>query len=296
MTVLLRVTLIVAALLHAGPLFAQTAFKYKFKPGDTLRYDLTIGTKATAKVDDKDFGGEHQQIITMTWKVESVDDKGTAKIRLKVDRVKISADENKKRVEVSSDDKQEPADKAAKPLYVLAKALSKFEGFFTITDHGDIKSVTIPPEAIKAMKSVPGAEETEAMSEKGLEATLRNNTFVLPGEPVAKGKSWKDKVEGELPGSGRYAGDVVFTYEGDATHAGLTAAKFTVKSEFKITPDPKAKIALKNVQWRGTCFFDPAAGQIAEFSAVQTTDLTGENDGKKIMQRIEATNLLKRIK
>jgi hypothetical protein len=297
MTVPLRVTLIVACVLNAGPLCAQTAFKYKFKAGDTFRYDLTIGQKGITKVDDKEFGGEQQQIITMTWKVESVDDKGAAKIRLKVDRVKVAAEANKKRIEASSDDKAEPADKMAKPLYVLAKALSKFEGTFTMTEHGDIKNATIPPEIVKAMKSVPGAEDTDAMSEKGFEATLTNNTFVLPNEAITKGKSWKEKAEGTMPGSGKYAGDVVFTYEGDVTHAGLTVARFTIKSEFKIEPEAKAKgAALKNVEWRGTCFFDAAAGQMIEFSAAQTMEFAGENEGKKFVQRLESSNGLKRLK
>ncbi len=70
MLVLLRVTLIVAALLHAGPLFAQTAFKYKFKAGETLRYELTIAHKGATKVDDKEVDGAGRQVITMTWKVQ----------------------------------------------------------------------------------------------------------------------------------------------------------------------------------------------------------------------------------
>lgn len=294
MTVPLRVTLIVAALVHGGPLFAQTAFKYKFKVGDTLHYDLAIGQKVSGKAGDMEFGGLEKQVIAMTWKVESVDDKGTAKIRLKVDRAKLIADSGKDSVEVSSDAKQEPDKGPAKQMFALAKALAKFEGFFTMNAQGDVEKVTIPPEVTKAMKAVPGAEDAEPMNEAALQGTLRNTLLVLPAEPLTKGKSWKEKLEFAAQ-FGKFNGDLVYTYEGTVNHGGRMLAKFVVKPQVKVEPDPKAKIVLKSMDSEGTFYFDPMAGQLVEMSTSQTLDLAGEAQGKKITQRNESTNVLKLV-
>jgi hypothetical protein len=291
----LRVTLILVALCSGGPLLAQTALKYKFKPGDTLRYDLTIAHKIAGKSGDMEFGGLNKQVISTTWTVESVDDKGTAKIRLKVERAKLIVEQGKDTVEVSSDAKTEPDKEPGKSMLPGAKALAKFDGYFTMTAQGEVEKVTIPPETVKAMQSVPGAEKAEPLTEQGLLQTLRANTFVLPREAVVKGKSWTEKMEGTTP-YGKFAGELVFTYEGPAERGGVTVDKFVVKPKLKIEPDPKSKVALKALDSAATIYFDPAAGQLVEVSSTQVMEMAGEQDGKKGSQRNESINTLIRAK
>ena len=159
MTISLRAILVLTVVVLAGPrLHGQTALKYQFKTGDTLYYDLMILQKGTTRGDDKEFSSQQKQVISMSWKVQSVDDKGAAKLALKFDRVKVSGEAAKESVEVSSDDKQEPAKEGAKGMYITAKAMAKIEASFTMTPQGEIDKVSIPASVLKEINAIPGAE------------------------------------------------------------------------------------------------------------------------------------------
>jgi hypothetical protein len=287
----------VAALLAVGqPLRAQTALKYQFKQGETLQYALSIAQKSTAKGNDMEFTSVQKQLIDMSWLVQSVDDKGNAKVRLKVDRARLSVDTGKQSWEAASDAKEEPADDPAKSLAAVAKSLAKLQGDFTLTPQGDAKDVSIPASAIKEMKAVPGAEKAaETWTPETLQRTIQDVLLQLPPGPVTKGKTWQTKIVGQSP-FGKITGETVHTYDGTVERDGRKVEKIVLTPKLKVEIDPKAPVALKNQEAEGAAYFDNASGRLVEVATSQQFEVQAEVKGSTFMQRIEVSNALKLLK
>lgn len=299
MMVPIRFALVLAVcVVSSRALQAQTTLQYQFKKGDTLRYVLTVAQKGTNKGDDMEFNGAQSQSIEMTWQVESVDEKGTAKIALRFDRAKLMAQGPKEMREVSSDAKEEPTDEAAKSMYALAKALAKFQGSFTVSARGEIQNVTVPASVLKEMKAVPGAEKaSESWAEEHLQSTLKDNILLVPPTAIAKGKSWKNSVKGQSP-FGKLSGDMHYVYDGSVERDGRKVEKFLLRPKFKIEPDPKAQIAItiKAFESEGTAYFDNATGRLVEVASTQRLEVEAESMGKTYSQKTETTNGFKLLK
>jgi hypothetical protein len=299
MMVSLRATLALAALLLASAaLEAQTTFKYRFKKGDTLRYDLAIVTKGTTRATGgNEISGTEKQIISMSWTVDSVDDKGTAKIQVTFDRVKLIGEQDKVTVEVTSDTKDADKD-PAKSMLIIARAMAKVAGTFTMSPQGEIKDVTILPSAIKEMRSIPGAEKSaDVYNDANLQTTLRNATLGLPLDPIAKGKTWKLKVEYPSP-YGKVTGEMVYSYAGKAQYAGRTLDKFEIKPKLKIETDPKAPvpITIKTFEHDGAVYFDSDGGRLVESVSLEITEVQADVKGKILSRKTEMSTTLKLVK
>jgi hypothetical protein len=287
------------AVFLSGPaLEAQTTLKYKFKKGDTLQYAMQLQTKSLLR-GEKELMAVEKQDIELSWHIDGVDDKGTATIRLKFDRVKLAFENGEAKGEVSSDAKEEPKEDF-KAASANAKAMSKVEGTFTITSQGDIGDITVPASALKEIRAIPGWGEATETGVKGhLQAALKDSILHLPAEGIAKGKAWKHKTEGNTP-YGPYTGDMEYTFDGDVQHDGRTLAKFQVKPNIKIKVDndPKSEVTvtIKNQDAHGAAYFDNTAGRLVEVTTVQVIEVQAEVKGKTILGKKEVTNSFKLVK
>src|SRR6516165_8472568 len=81
-----------ATLIGVSPANAQVTLRYKFKQGETLNYDLDQKMKMEMAIAGQNINMSMTQTLDMTWKVESVDKDGKAKIVQKFDRVRLTMD------------------------------------------------------------------------------------------------------------------------------------------------------------------------------------------------------------
>jgi hypothetical protein len=277
---------------------AQTTLKYQYKKGDTLQYVLTVAQKGATTGGGMDFTGGQKQSIDMTWRVESVDDKGNAKMGLKVDRAKLAAESSKESREVSSDAKEEPTDKIAKSMYTTARVLTKLQGTFTVSPRGEVENVSVPESVLKEMQAVPGADKLPPSSpEENLTAILRDNLFILPATSLASGANWKNPVKSRSP-LGKISGEVVFTYEGSVERDGRRLEKFTVKPKLKIETDPNADVVytVKLYESVGVAYFDNVAGRLVEATNTLRVEVDAEVNAKAFSQKTETTSSFKLVK
>jgi hypothetical protein len=277
---------------------AQTTLKYQFRKGDTLHYVQTVAQKGSSKGGGMDFSGGQKQTIETTWRVDSVDDKGNARIALKVDRAKLAAESAKESREVSSDATDEPADKVGKSMYTLARVLAKMEGTFTVSPRGEVDKVNVPESVAKAMQAVPGADKLpESSPEDNLTTTLTESLFVLPANAIAKGTTWKNPVKGRSP-FGKLTGEVQFSYEGGVQRDGRRLEKFLVKPKLKIETDPAGDVVftVKLYESSGVVYFDNAAGRLVELTNTLRIEVDAEAMGKKFSQKTETTSSFKMVK
>jgi hypothetical protein len=300
MTVTNRAIAVSLAMLlaSASGLRAQVTLKYQFKQGDVLHYQLVTSQKGTTKAADKEFPGQQRQTIDMAWLVQSVDVKGNAKIKLNFERAKLLIETPKESVEATSDAKDLPEKEPAKSMTGMVKALAKFEAEVTISPQGEIKGVTIPEAVLKEMKAIPGAEQFAAgWTPENLERTLSDSMLVLSPDPIAKGKSWKTKVEGMSP-FGKLTGDMEYVYEGTVTRDGRNVEKFLVRPKLKIETDPKSpvKLTVKEYASEGSAYFDNAAGRLVEVTTTHRIEVQAKVEDMVFTQKTELSNSLKLIK
>jgi hypothetical protein len=307
MMVSIRVAIALTGMVAFGAagqtLQAQAKLKYQFKPGETMQYVMAVTQKNTQKgKDDKGKDVEltaiQKQTVEMSWQVQSVDDKGAAKIRMKYDRVKFSMDQGTASKEVSSDSRDDPADEPAKSMTALARALAKLESTFTMTPRGEIQDLRISPAALKEMRAVPGAEKLAGgWTNELLQATLKDNTLALPAEPTTKGTTWKSKVQGMSP-YGKVTGELEYVCEGPAMHEGTKVEKFLLKPRLKIDLDANlpATVTIKKHDGEGAAYFDATAGRLVEVTSTTRIDAEAMVKGVLFTQQTEGTNSLKLVK
>src|SRR5262249_49041038 len=150
------------------------------------------------------------------WDVQKVDDKGNARVRLTIGRVKMSMQGPMGNVEVDSADKKaaEPEDPIAKAFTDMVAGVAALEMTFTMAPTGEMKDPRIPDAALKKLQAVPGADKFggELLTPEGLKQLTGG--MVLPKGPVTKGKQWTQKMTTKVPNLGTMSGDTKYTYEG----------------------------------------------------------------------------------
>ena len=87
---LLALALATAAL-AAGTVQAQTLLRWKFKPGQTLNYE--IHQDSTGNIAGRPVDQTAKITMDMTWKVKSVDGEGNATLTVTIVRVRMKCDQ-----------------------------------------------------------------------------------------------------------------------------------------------------------------------------------------------------------
>ena len=281
-------------LASGGALHAQTPLKYQFKKGEVLKYVMVVGQKGTTKAKDMESTLMQTQTIDLSWHVQSVDDKGAAKIRVTFDRAKLSVSNGKDNFEGVSDVKEDPESEPAKSMTTLAKTLAKVEATFTMSPQGDISDVSIPASVIKEIKAIGGEKAADGWTEDNLKATLRDNTLALPKEPAGKGLTWKRSIQLKSP-YGPITGSLEYAWDGVVMRDGVKVTRLAVNPKLKLEPDPNAKppVTIKSYDVEGTALFDNNAGRIFEISVSQKIEAQAEVGGMTVTDRREMTNSFK---
>ena len=297
-----RLTFAVAALagwtLTAAAATAQTTLRYKFKEGDTLKYALEQKMKMTMNVMGNNVDMTMDQFSELAWHIQKVDSKGSAKIAIKFGRNKMTMDGPTGKVEVDSNNAQEPDDPIGQALYKVIKGLSGLEVTGSISPTGEFTDITLPEKAVKELQNIPGGDMFgEMLSPEGLKRMMSQSGLVMPKDAVSKGAKWKSKNEMKLP-FGKMIAEVDYTYDGPVEKDGRSLEKIAVKPKASIEPTPSApfSLKLKSHDGGGTALFDNSAGRLLEVSNTQNMEMEIEIMGMTISQKMVQTMTMKLAK
>jgi hypothetical protein len=236
--------------------------------------------------------------LDMSWHVQKVDDKGNAKIRMTLGRVKLSMQGPMGNVEIDSADKKaaDSEDEVAKAFAGMATALAALEITFTMTPEGDMKDTKFSEEALKKLRASPGAEQFggQLLSPDAFKQTAGGGV-VLPKGPVTKGKQWTQKMTMKIPSLGTMSGDTKFTYEGPVDRDGKKLEKIRISPNFKIESDSDApfQVKMKVQKGKGNAYFDNQAGRLVESTNDMTLEMEIEAGGMTVPAQIQGTNVLR---
>ncbi len=297
-----RMSFVVAALagwsLTAAAASAQTTLRYQFKEGDTLKYVLEQKMKMTMNVLGNNVDMTMDQSSDLSWIIQSVDKKGDAKITIKFGRNKMTLDMPTGKVEVDSNNTQEPDDPVGQVLYKVIKGLSGLEVSGKISPIGEFTDITLPEKALKELQNIPGGDMFgDMLSPDGLKRMMSQSGLVMPKDAVSKGAKWKSKNEMKLP-FGKMVAEVDYTYDGPVEKDGRSLEKIGVKPKASIEPTPNApfSLKLKSHEGGGTALFDNSAGRLLEVSNTQNMEMEIEIMGMTISQKMVQTMTMKLAK
>jgi hypothetical protein len=274
---------------------AQTTLRFKFREGEALKYVLDQKMKMEMKVAGKDVDMDMSQVVDLTWKINSVDNNGTAKMVQKFDRVRFSMNGPMGKVEYDSKDGKQPEGLVGQIIGPMLEAMAGAEFPLTMTTDGKVSDVKVPEKFAEALKNLPaGGAGGDLFSEDGIKRMINQSGIQLPDKAVEKGKSWENKVEMKMP-FGKMKVDNVSTYEGPTTRAGKKLEQIAVKPKLTLEPAEDAPFTakLKSQDAKGTAYFDNEAGRLVESNLTQTMDMELSAGGQNIGQKIEQTITMK---
>jgi hypothetical protein len=271
---------------------AQTLLRYKFKPGEKLRYQMEQKMNMVMTVTGREVTADMTQTIDMSWEIKSVDQNGKAKMTQKFDRVRFTMNGPPPIGKVEYDSKE--GTMPAGPFGPIFKAMAGAEFSAVMDPRGKVSDVKAPEKLAEVFKKLPGSGAGEMLSEEGLKHMISQSGIILPEEAVAKGKSWEQKVDMKMP-FGKIDVRNTFTYEGPTTRGGAKLEQIAIQPKANLEADPNAAIKLKlnSQEAKGTAYFDNAAGRLAESGMTQTMEMEVSVMGTDITQKIEQKISLK---
>jgi hypothetical protein len=283
-----------ASLVGVGPAYAQVTLRYKFKQGETLNYDLEQKMKMEMAIAGQNINMSMTQTLDMTWKVESVDNDGKAKITQKFDRVRLSMEglPGMDKIQFDSKEGKELEGPFGQMMGPMLKALAGAEFSMTMDAQGKVSDFKLPEKLADAFKNIPGATGAGGMfTEEGLKHMMGQASLTFPSEPLTAGKSWEQKLTMKLPTGGKMNMDNQCTYEGEATVDGRKLEKIAMKPKMSIEAEEGAafKMKMKSQDAKGTAYFNNLAGHLDHLDLSQKMDTEVSTGGMDFTQKIEQT-------
>lgn len=266
---------LLAVAITAGPAQAQQKLRWKFKKGQTLKYEMAQKMNMTTMAAGMAIEIKMTNTMDMAWKIEAIESDGTAKIAQRITRVRVTMTGGPfGKVEYDSAKKDGGGGGLIGDQFKkIYGALVNVDMTVKMTPRGEMKGLELSDEAKAAIKKA-------AAGGGGLGGGISEDTFkqmssqmgaFFPEKTVSKGSTWKNKFEADSP-AGKMAVNTTFKYAG--LEKGLT--KIEVKPVISMTAKPGAPVALtlKDKGSTGTSYFDNKRGLLSHSTIVQNLEMS----------------------
>ncbi len=272
----------------ATTLQAQTTLRYQFKEGEKIRYIFENKAETSMAPMEKEIASKTAQVLEMTWHVAAVGPDGKAKIKMKIDRWKMTSEGLGGNLNIDSANLKNADDQTQKTLVPLIKSIkAMIEADFTMTRSvtGEITDLVAP----ESFKEAPGSEQLRDRFSRESFSLL-----VVPREAVVRGKTWEQKTEVKL-WFGQLKTRLVYTYEGPVVRRDRKLEQISLATQITLESDPDApfQVELKRQDGQGTAYFDNAAGRLVELTLNQTMQMEISAMGQTAQQSLKQTTALK---
>jgi hypothetical protein len=260
--------LAVVVLAGSSPAAAPGAtLRWKFKPGESLRYVMDQRSVTTAILP----GGEQirttlSQTIEMTWSVKSIDPSGQAELTQTITRIRDQLEGLVGSYTYDSREGGEPKDLIAAAKVPVFKALLGTEVPFKMNARGEVSGVRIPDALAKTLGELgPAAAAAGALfTEEGMKEMISRAGLVFPEEDVAAGKTWTQQSRNASP-TATLVLDSTYRFEGPAQKDAPEPVKIALEVKADIQTAEaggKDKPNIRAQHSEGSFTFDNAAGHI----------------------------------
>jgi hypothetical protein len=270
----------------AQPGFGADTLRWKFKPGETLRYTMVQDTTQGMKAMGQEFKTSLNQTVDLHWGVKSVASDGVAELSQTIDRVRTKVDSPGAAFEFDSQSDKVPEGQVASLLTPLLKALVNAEFTFKMNARGELSDIKVPKKLIDTLKTAgPEATGGSMFSEEGLKNLISESSLVLPEGPVEKGKTWKQPARLPSPMLGTMVLDKTYTYQGAGGAAdGVVTIGLDTKVSLEPAADSNVAVKISSQDGRGEVSFDPNAGRVVSSKIIEQLQLSLTIMGQEMEQ------------
>lgn len=293
-----RLTLAALVFALAAPATkADETLRFKFKAGQTVRYEFIQSMKMNVQAAGRESETELTQTMELTWKIKSVDEMGTTTIEQTIDR--IAANIVGPAANISYDSaKPETAKQENPQAQQLVKLFGVLRGAQIsqeVTALGEIKNVTLPQGlSDKLREVVAGGVGNVLFSEESLKNMSVQSGLRLPADPIAAGKSWENTIEIPAPPLGAIKTVNAYTLKSTSPE-GVHEIKVDGKMTLEKSEGIGAEITLDSEPITGTIHFDGKNGNIADSKVLQKFKMSINAGNQNVVQDLAQDISLKRI-
>jgi Family of unknown function (DUF6263) len=255
----------------AQPSRAEEALRWKFKAGDAFDYELIQEMNMNIEAGQAgQLGTTAGQTMNMTWNVKSVDDKGSAVVEQKIDRIRMKMTAPGNQGFDYDTDSKDPAVGIAAMVAPTMEAMTAGQFTFTISPRGEVSDVKISDALLTAIKNGPGGESGAVEQFKSMVSQV---ALVLPENPPKTGETWTTKIAVNSPGGGSQSVETTYTYDGTRDADGTTYAVIKPSLKMDIAKNPMMEMKMKDQKTDGEVLFDVNAGRLHSISINQNITL-----------------------
>jgi hypothetical protein len=274
--------------LATGRAGAAEPLAWKFTPGATNRYrltqDLTVTMIPAA-------GGEvattARNSMDMTMTVAETKDDGSAVIKQKFDRIRMSVQVAGGPAAEFDTQSTAEAEGFAALVAPLLREMARSEFTLTMTPRGEIKDVEIPEAMLRALAGSPGAQALgDLATAEGFQRSIRGAAFELP-EKLDAGEQWTTTSEMENPLLGKQTITTVYRYVGPREVDGAACEEFAVTLEVSFAGREGVTVQSSEQTSSGTALFNRTAGRIQSTEMDHSLKLTIVAGGQSTSQSIK---------
>jgi hypothetical protein len=269
---------LVALTVTAGPANVGAAtLRWKFKPGETLRYAMEQKTVTTLKVPGQQLETTLTQTIDLSWVVKDVAADGTADVSWTIDRMRTRIESAIGAFAYDSKDEKVPEGPVATALVPTLKALVGTPFPFKVNPQGELSDVQVPEKVTQVLRDAGQAASgaNTPFSEEGLKNMITQSSLALPADDFSVGETWSKQTKVPSPPIGTMTLDTTFTYLGpDPKAANIEKIGLATKLGVEPQPDGDVKLVINSQVAKGEFSFDNAAKRVVNSEVAEKTDTT----------------------
>jgi hypothetical protein len=279
---------------------AAETLRWRFTAGTAVRYEMTNEMKQSMALAGASTEVSSRQIIDMLWKIESVDDQGTAVMSQIIERmrVKISTLQGPQKIEAEFDSSNAAAsanNPIAQSLGQVSKAMIGKPVTMKVSATGKLSDIVIPPDMIEGLKAAPGVGAM--FSEDYIKQLSSQSMLQLPEEPVDTGASWTSETKADNPLLGQQTVVGTYVFEGVRERDGQTFANISSKVEQQFQPaaDSQVQVEVKEQSSAGKIEFNLDSGSLDTSKMLAQMKLHIKAMGTEIDQDITLNMSLRKM-
>ncbi len=275
-----------------------TTLRWKFKPGETLRYAMEQKRVTTLKVPGQELKTTLSQTIDLSWAVKGVAADGTADVSWTIDRMQTRIESQLGTFAYDTKDEKVPEGPVAAALVPTLKVLIGAQFPFKINPQGELSEVKVPEKVVQALRDAgPAASGSNStFSEEGLKNMIIQSSLGLPAGDIAEGKTWSKQTKIPSPPIGAMTLDMTFTYLGpDPKAANIEKVGLATKIGVEPQADANVQFQIDAQEVKGDFSFDNTAGRVVNSEMLEKLETTATFMTMKIQQIIDTKTTMKLV-
>jgi len=247
----------------AQPALGAEILRWKFKPGETLRYTMVQELTQERKAMGQEIKTSLHQTNDLHWSVKNVSSDGVTELSMMIDRIRMKFEAPGSSFEFDSQAGKDPEGQIASMMIPMLKALVGAEFTFKMNGRGELSEIKVPQKLLDAMHQAgPAATAGGTAPEEGIKKMISQSSLTLAEGPLENGKSWTQ--QGKVPSPiGTMVMDKTYTLDGPSPkEAGLLKISVDTKVTLEPAADSNVAVRITNQKATGEFEFDPQAGRV----------------------------------